>query len=100
LGVPFSENLNFRRAKEHFFRKAEIAICDLRGLIYKSRMNNFGSIITLQYNSLVRSVDRLMYCALVWGLKFRNEFEKLRMKFLKYIFLIPRTTPDWIVRLI
>jgi hypothetical protein len=96
LGVPFSENLNFRRAKEHFFRKAEIAISDLRGLIYKSRMNNFDSIITL-YNSLVRSI--LMYCAPVWGLKFRNEFEKMRMKFLKCLFLIPRTTPDWIVRL-
>jgi hypothetical protein len=96
LGVPFSENMNFRKAKNLFFRKAELAINDLRGLIYKSRMNNLDSIMAL-YNSLVRSI--LMYCAPVWGLKFRNEFEKLRMKFLKCLFLIPRTTPDWIVRL-
>jgi hypothetical protein len=69
---------------------------DLRGLIYKSRMNNLDTFMTL-YNSLVRSIP--MYCAPVWGLKFRNEFQKLRMKFLKWLFLIPRRTPDWIVKL-
>jgi hypothetical protein len=26
LEVPFSENLNFKRAKEHFFRKAKILL--------------------------------------------------------------------------
>jgi hypothetical protein len=96
LGVPFSENMNFRKAKNHFFRKAELAINDLRGLIYKSRMNNLDSIMAL-YNSLVRSI--LMYCAPVWGLKFSREFEKLRMKFLKSVFKVPITTPDWILRL-
>jgi hypothetical protein len=53
LGVPFSENLNFRKAKEHFFKRAELAISDLRGLIYKSRMNNLDSKYydTIQFSS-------------------------------------------------
>ncbi len=80
LGVPFSENLNIRKAKINFFKRAEMAINDLRGRIYKSRIFNSDSKMAL-YNSLVRSI--LMYCAPVWGLEFRNEFEKLRMKFLK-----------------
>ena len=96
LGVPFSENLSFKNAKTHFIKRAETAITEINCLIYKSRMNNFGSIMAL-YNSLIRSI--VMYCAPIWCLDFGKDLEKLRIRFLKSLFLLPKMTPDWILRL-
>ena len=94
--MPFSEKLNFKSAKSHFIKKGEKAITELNCLIYKSRMNNLDSIMAL-YNSLVRSI--VMYCAPIWCLDFGKDLEKLRIRFLKSLFLLPKTTPDWILRL-
>jgi hypothetical protein len=96
LGVPFSENMSFEKAKVHFIGKAEVAIKELLSVIYKSKMNTLESILHLYY-SLVRSV--LSYCSPVWGLKFPDELDKLRIKFIKSLFLLPRMTPDWFIRL-
>ena len=96
LGVPFNESLNFTLVKNHFFLKTKKAMADLHSVIYKSKMNNFNSILCL-YNSLIRSVAS--YCAPIWGVKFSAEFEFLRIKFLKSLFLLPKLTPHWFVRL-
>lgn len=77
-------------------KKAETALIDLKSLIYRSKIDNFDSILSLYY-SLVRSV--LSYCSPIWGLNFSDCFETLRIKFLKSLFLLPRTTPNWFVRL-
>ena len=71
-------------------------MADLHSVIYKSKMNNLNSILCL-YDSLIRSVAS--YCAPIWGVKFSHEFEFLRIKFLKSLFLLPKLTPHWFVRL-
>jgi hypothetical protein len=96
LGVPISENLKFKDAKLHFTKKAEKALSEIKSLIYRSKMQNLDSILVIYY-SLIRSV--ISYCAPIWGLKFGDYFEKTRSKFLKSVFLLPRLTPGWFVRL-
>ena len=96
LGVPFNETLNLSLVKDHFFTKAKRAIGDLQCIIFKSKMNNLECILSL-YNSLIRSV--VSYCAPIWGVKFIHEFEHVRIRFLKTLFLLPKLTPHWFVRL-
>ena len=96
LGVPFSENLSFEIARQHFFQKAKIALSSLQGIVYKSRLNSFESALAL-YNSLVRSV--LSHCSPIWCLGYAGDFEKLRTNFLKSLFLLPKMTPKWFLRL-
>ena len=59
-------------------------------------MNKFDSIMAL-YNSLIRSI--VMYCAPIWCLDFGKDLEKLRIKFLRSLFLLPKMTSDWLLRL-
>jgi hypothetical protein len=96
LGVPFTEQLNFEFVKNYFVKKSEIALKDLESLIYRSKMDNFSSIMSLFY-SLVRSV--FSYCAPIWGVLFSDCYEKLRIQFLKRLFLLPITTPAFFIRL-
>jgi len=96
LGVTFSEVPNFYKAKISFFTKANNASAQLGSFIYKSRMNNFESQLTL-FNSMVRST--LLYCASIWGLKYLHEFENHRIRFLKKLFLLPKVAPAWFLRL-
>jgi hypothetical protein len=96
LGVPFTENQNLQMAKELYFRKAKVAALNLQSLIYRTKMNSFNSQLTL-YNALVRST--LSYCSPIWGLKYSEEFENFRIGFMKQLFLLPKMTPGWFVRL-
>ena len=96
LGVPFTEQLNWEFVKNFFVKKTENALKDLKALIFRSKMNHFDSILSL-FNSLVRSV--FSYCAPVWGVNFADSFEKLRSSFLKSLFLLPTSIPNWFLRL-
>jgi hypothetical protein len=96
LGVPFTEQLNFEFTKNYFVSKTELALKQVESLIFRSKMNDFGSILSLFY-SLVRSV--FSYCSPIWALNFSDSYEKLRIQFLKRLFLLPGTTPAFFVRL-
>ncbi len=96
LGVTFTQSLSFVTAKESFFAKATIAAANLQSIIFRSKMNNFTSQLVL-FNSLVRST--LSYCSEVWGIKYSTDFEKFRIRFLKKLFLLPKMTPEWFIRL-
>jgi len=96
LGVPFTEQLNFEFTKNHFVKKSELALRELESLIYRSKMNDFDSILSLFY-SLVRSV--FSYCSPIWGVTFSDCYEKLRIQFLKNLFLLPITIPAFFFRL-
>ena len=96
LGVIFAEVPNFYLAKTSFFTKAKNASAQLSSFAYCTKMNNFESHLTL-FNSLVRST--LMYCTSVWGLNYIQEVETFRIGFLKKLFLLPKVTPAWFLRL-
>jgi hypothetical protein len=96
LGVPFSEVPNFKAALVHFKNKAKVAISNITGLIYTSKMNSFSSMVSL-YNSMVRSI--LNYCSPIWGLSYYEDIEKLRLNFIRKIFSLPTAAPSWFLRL-
>ena len=96
LGVPFTEQLNFEFVKNHFLEKSKRALRDLESLIFRSRMNDFVSIMSL-FHSLIRSV--FSYCCPIWGLRHSDCFEQLRIQFLKSLFCLPCTIPAFFVRL-
>ena len=96
LGVPFTEQLNFEFVKDYFKAKSQTALRELESLVFRSKMNNFSSILSL-FHSLVRSV--FSYCSEIWGVNFADCFERLRLKFLKSLFLLPQTIPAFFLRL-
>jgi len=101
LGVIFAEVPNFYFLlffyyQNFFFPKAKNASAQLSSFAYCTKLNNFESHLTL-FNSLVRST--LMYCTSIWGLKYIQEFETFRIGFLKRLFLLPKVTPAWFLRL-
>jgi hypothetical protein len=96
LGVPFHEQLDFQVTKNYFIKKSEIALRELKSLIYRSKMNDFCSILQLFY-SFVRSV--FSYCSPIWGINFTDSYERLRIQFLKELFNLPVSTPAFFVRL-
>jgi hypothetical protein len=96
LGVPFTETHNFLEAKNHFIQKTKIAMAQTHALIWRSKMRSFSSMMAV-YKSLVRSV--LMYCCPIWGMSYMDCIEVIQAAFLKKLFMLPKMTPQWFVRL-
>ena len=96
LGVPFSSSGTFQKAHVHFKTKGLAAVGATLAIIGRFRLFKFESYKRI-FKSLVTSTAT--YGCTVWGGQSGNEIEKVQMSFYKKLLGLPKTTPNYFVRL-
>ena len=93
IGIIFTYNGNFNKAKKYLFDQATRA---MYALISKSRKLNLPIDIQLHlFDSLV--VPILLYGCEIWGFENNSIIEKLHLKFCKTILHVKKSTPSCMV---
>ena len=96
LGVVFSSSGCFAEASEHLVAKADFAAVGIRSLLVQSDCDSQVSR-SLLFKSAVQSV--LLYGAEVWALRYENIVERVQLRFVKMLYGLPRSTPNYVIRL-
>ena len=96
LGVLFTSSGCFAKAAKQLVAKADFAATGIRALLSQADSDSSRSR-SLLFKSAVQSV--LLYGAEVWALRYEYIIERVQMRFMKFLYGLPRSTPDYIVRL-
>jgi len=94
LGVLFNNKLDYTKIFEDFKNKAQRCEYQLRGIIWKAKINSPNVIIKL-YNTLCNSV--LLYSSHIWGIYVLPELCKVQYSFMKRLCNLPSNTPSWFI---
>lgn len=96
LGVTFSSSGLFSEMAQLSVIQSRQAIGQVMRFLSQSRVISWEARITL-YKSLILSV--LLYGVGIWGLRYLDVIERAQVWFYKRLLLLPRNTPDCLVRL-
>lgn len=95
LGVTFTTSGCFGKAARDANIKASFASYKIRSILQKTGIDSDKARITL-FKSFLSST--LLYGAEVWGLQQGEEIENSQCKFIKALYFLPRSTPNYVIR--
>ncbi|CAG5076370.1 Protein of unknown function [Cotesia congregata] len=96
LGVVFSGSLSGRKAAESAISRAAIASLQTLNILAKGKADSWNTVCKLFYITIATT---LLYSAHLWGLRHHQMLEKAQENFFKRLFLLPRCTPGYALRL-
>lgn len=93
LGVYFCKSGSFKKSKEHIAAQASRAMYSLL-----RNCNRLNLPIDIQIDLFTKTIKPiLLYGAEIWGFGNLDVIERVQLKFLKHIFKMKRSTPNYIV---
>ncbi|CAG5082975.1 Similar to X-element\ORF2: Probable RNA-directed DNA polymerase from transposon X-element (Drosophila melanogaster) [Cotesia congregata] len=96
LGVVFSGSLHGRKAAESAISRAAIASSQTLNILAKGKADSWNTVCKLFDTTIATT---LLYSAHLWGLRYHQMLEKAQENFFKRLFLLPRCTPGYALRL-
>lgn len=95
LGVPFNSSGVFCGACTNAISRSNAAAGAITSLMARAKIVSWSATKQL-FEACVRSV--LMYCASCWALRYSEQVERIQVGFYKRLLLLPRSTPNCLVR--
>lgn len=96
LGVTFHFNGSFNEHVRSVITRSKITAGMVGGVINRNGVENWSCIRKLYCSTVVPTFT---YCMAVWGVRYKQELEKIQLNFFKNLFYIKRNTAGHIVRI-
>ena len=96
LGVWFTKNGKFTKAKKHLADQAKKAMFSLQSTIARLHHPPIPIILQLYYESMLKPI--MCYGCEIWGFTDNTDLEKVELRFLKAILHLPTSAPNMAVR--
>lgn len=96
LGVWFSSSALFSQMSDRVLHNAKSALGSVMNLMADAKVNSWEARRRL-YEALL--LNTLFHCVGIWGLRYTDQIERVQVGFFKRLLLLPKNTPNYLVRL-